>query len=461
MERRQVLLGAAAALFVAVFAGMVVADDESLGVAFLAVVPIVLAALELGERGGVVVGSIAVGVVLVAAVLGHPAMGPAAVAVRGFVFLAVGVVAGHFSDRMRAAQEREERLLRSGLKLSAAGSREHLAGEVIEEVLAMPGVHASEVTVEGVTFACGRTVRGHRFAAPMLAHGVEIGRLEAFHNAPLSPEDRAALQLLARQTALTAENLRLLGLDRERAALEVRLREVGQDLLESRSGAGLLLQAQEDERRRLADKLHEDLAQILAAVLMGMRMLERQSPDGRAATMQQLQEQVSQVLSDVREVARELRPAVLDQLGLRAAVEALARTAREAGADVSLDVVSVPEHLPEGLETTVYRLLDDAIEATSGDRVQVTLEAVPEALGIRIAMHSPSPEMRLALRTRAESAGGTAETTAPDADGMQLVRVTLPVAPRTDARLQGSTTAAPTTAPRRRSSSASPARASG
>jgi two-component system sensor histidine kinase UhpB len=296
------------------------------------------------------------------------------------------------------------------------------------EVLAMPGVHASEVAVEGVTFACGHTVRGLRSAVPMLAHGAEIGRIAAFHNAPMPPEDRAALELLARQTALTAENLRLLGLDRERAALELRLREVGHELLESRSGAGLLMRAEEDDRRRLADKLHEDLAQALAAVLLGMRMLERQSPNGHSATLKQLHEQVAQVLGDVREVARELRPVVLDQLGLRAAVEALVRTAREAGADVSLQLETVPEHLPEQVETTVYRLVDDAIDAASGDHVEVAIEPAPDALGMRIAMHGPSPEALLALRTRAESAGGTAAATGPDLDGLQQVRVTLPVA---------------------------------
>jgi two-component system, NarL family, sensor histidine kinase UhpB len=263
---------------------------------------------------------------------------------------------------------------------------------------------------------------------PMLAHDVEIGRIEAFHTAPLPPEDRAALELLARQTALTAENLRLLGLDRERAALEVRLREVGDELLEIRSGAGLLMRAQEDDRRRLADKLHEDLAQVLAAVLMGMRMLERQSPDGRSASLQQLHEQVTRVLADVRDVARELRPAVLDQLGLRAAVEARTRAAREAGADVTLPLETVPEHLPERVETTVYRLVDDAIDAASGDHLEVAIEPAPDALGMRIAMRGPSPEALLTLRTRAESAGGTAETSAPDGDGMRLVRVTLPVA---------------------------------
>jgi signal transduction histidine kinase len=426
-ERRPLVLSSAAVLFVVVFASLLLADDATLGLAFLAVVPIVFVALELGERRGIVVASLALAVVLVAAVLGHPETDLVAVVVGGFVFLSVGVVAGHFSDRMRATHLREEHLLRSGLLLSAANSPERLGQEVASEAVSMPGVHATEVTIEGVSFACGRTVRGIRSAAPMLAHGVELGRIEVFHNSPLSSEDLSALELLARQSALTAENLRLLGLDRERAALEVRLRDVRQELLDSRSGAGLLLQTEEDEKRRLADKLHEDLAQVLAAVLLGIRMLERRSPDGSSAHLQQLHGQVSEVLADVRQVARELRPVVLDQLGLRAAIEALADGAQERGADVSLDVGSVPRDLPEHVETAVFRLVEYALGSTDGGRLRASIEEAQDALQIGIAMEEPAPAVLLALRTRAESLGGTTQVVPPDGRAMTLLRVTLPL----------------------------------
>ena len=258
----------------------------------------------------------------------------------------------------------------------------------------------------------------------MLAHGVEVGRIEAFHDAPLSSEDRAALELLARQSALTAENLRLLGLDRERAALEVRLREVRRELLESRSGAGLLLQTEEDEKRRLAGKLHEDLAQVLAAVLLG-------HPDARAADRRTAARRISsscttrsrEVLAEVREVARELRPVVLDQLGLRAAVEALGLAAQERGADVSLDVGSVPRELPEDVETAVFRLVEHALDSTDGGRLRASIEEAGGALRIGIAMEQPAPAVLLALRTRAESLGGATQVVPPDGRGMTLLRV--------------------------------------
>jgi hypothetical protein len=239
-ERRPLLLGGAAVLFVTVFAAVVLANDATFGLGFLAVVPIVLVALELGQRGGIAVASIALAVVVVTAALGHPGMDSLAVVVGGVLFLSVGGVAGHFSDRMRATQLRGERLLRSGLRLSAVNTPEHLRQTAVSEALSMPGVHAAEVTVEGVSLRDGDPGHRLRSSAEMRAHGVELGRIEAFHDASFSSVDRAALELLARQSALTAENLRLLGLDRERAALEVRLREVRRELLESRSGAGLV-----------------------------------------------------------------------------------------------------------------------------------------------------------------------------------------------------------------------------
>ena len=60
-ERRPLLLSSAAVLFVAVFAFVVLVDDAALGLGFLAVVPIVLVALELGERGGIAAALLAVG----------------------------------------------------------------------------------------------------------------------------------------------------------------------------------------------------------------------------------------------------------------------------------------------------------------------------------------------------------------------------------------------------------------
>ena len=83
---------------------------------------------------------------------------------------------------------------------------------------------------------------------------------------------------------------------------------VRDDLLEQRSGLGRLLDAQEDERRRVAETLHEDLAQVLAAVLLGLRILRREAPGSSGVSLDDLHAQVVGVLADVREVARGLLP---------------------------------------------------------------------------------------------------------------------------------------------------------
>ena len=426
-ERRPLVLGGAAVLFIAVFASMVLANDATLGIGFLAVVPIVLVALELGERGGIAATLLVIGAMLCAALLERPELDTLGVLIRALVFLAVGGAAGHFSDRMRAAHAREERLLRSGLRLSAASTPGRLGEEVACEVLATPGVYAAEVLSDGMSHSIGVPIGGSRTRLPMRAHGAEVGRIEAVHRNALPPEDRAGLELLASQAALSAENLRLLGLDGERAALETRLRDVRRELLDSRSGAGVLLQAEEDGKRRLAGKLHEDLAQVLAAVLLGMRMLERQSQNGRSAALQELHDQVAQVLSEVRDVARELRPVVLDQLGLRAAVEALAVAAQERGADVSLDVVAVPRQLPEHVETAVFRLMEYALDSTDGGRLAASIEEARDGLRIGIAMRRPAPAVLLALRTRAESLGGVTEVLPADGEAMTRLSLTVPL----------------------------------
>src|ERR687898_107040 len=192
-ERRPLILSGAAGLFAAVFAAIVIADDAALGLGFLAVVPIVLVALELGERGGIAAALLAVGALVCAVVFDRPDLDALAVAVRSFVFLAVGATAGHFSDRMRATQAREERLLRSGLRLSAASTRERLGEDVACEVIATPAVYAAQVLVDGGSHGIGGPRGRLRTRLPLRAHGVDVGRIEAVHRKTLAPEDRAAL----------------------------------------------------------------------------------------------------------------------------------------------------------------------------------------------------------------------------------------------------------------------------
>ena len=180
-------------------------------------------------------------------------------------------------------------------------------------------------------------------------------------------EDLSALQLLALQAGLAADNQRLLAQEREAATVEMELLRVRDDLLEQRSGLGRLLDAQEDERRRVAETLHEDLAQVLAAVLLGLRILGRTAPESSGVSLDDLHAQVVGVLADVREVARSLLPTSLAQLGLVPALEALADDLRDRHhGGLEIDADGVPDPLPDPLRTGVYRLVEQAMTAHVG-----------------------------------------------------------------------------------------------
>ncbi len=426
-ERRPVVIAAALVLLAAVLAAVVAVHDATSGLAFLAVVPIVLVALECGQRAGLALALVALGAVVVAAAYGRPELSAVAIATRTFAYLAAGLAAGRFSDRMRAAYASEERLLRSGLRLSEAGRRERLAEIALSEAIGTPGVLGATVGIDGVTQGCAGVERGTRTVIPMVAHGVHVGTIEVFHDGAPAAEELAAFKLLARQTAIVAEGLRLLDLDGERAALESRLQEVRRELLDSRSGASLLLRAEEEGKRKAAEKLHEDLAQVLSAVLLGMRMLERSSSADGSQPLKELHEQVSRVLADVREVARELRPVVLDQLGLETALEALVRAAELRGVRVRLEVDPLPPELDGEVETAVYRLVEDAITLTTQGPIAIKVDAGDGAVIVSIVVEAPPSETVLALRTRAESVGGTVAGAGAAAEGATVLRATIPI----------------------------------
>jgi signal transduction histidine kinase len=169
-----------------------------------------------------------------------------------------------------------------------------------------------------------------------------------------------------RSRRFTAEELRLMGLvaDRvapavERARLLEKLRAAG-DL--QKTLARRLLTAQEEERRHLAVELHDELGPVLTAVKINLQSLERMS--GGAPAPAHLQEAIASVdhaMQDVRDLALDLRPSVLDDLGLTAALRwYVDRFARGLRADVRVSVDPVPPLEPE-LQTAFFRVAQEAL----------------------------------------------------------------------------------------------------
>lgn len=92
---------------------------------------------------------------------------------------------------------------------------------------------------------------------------------------------------------------------------------------ERATGNARALAAQEAERHRIAQELHDEVGQHLTVVLLGLKQLEQEAPPELAAELALLRESTREGLDDVRRVARQLRPGVLDDLGLTSALAAL------------------------------------------------------------------------------------------------------------------------------------------
>ncbi len=119
-----------------------------------------------------------------------------------------------------------------------------------------------------------------------------------------------------------------------------------------------VLSAQEEERGRISRDLHDQIGQSLTALLLGLdRNLEAPDPDDLA----KLKEIAAITLADVRRIALDLRPSVLDELGLEAA---LRRYARDTHERYQIDVrvlVTLPRRLGHQEETVLYRVAQEAL----------------------------------------------------------------------------------------------------
>jgi signal transduction histidine kinase len=120
---------------------------------------------------------------------------------------------------------------------------------------------------------------------------------------------------------------------------------------------------QELERQRLARELHDETGQALTSILLGLKAVEEaRAPDEMRSAARALRELVVATLQDVRRLAVELRPKALDDFGLVAALERLGNSFSEAtGIVVQLEASLGDERLPADVETTLYRIVQEAL----------------------------------------------------------------------------------------------------
>jgi two-component system sensor histidine kinase UhpB len=131
---------------------------------------------------------------------------------------------------------------------------------------------------------------------------------------------------------------------------------------ERRRSGQLAMRAQEEERRRLARDLHDEVNQALAAILLRLEALAQDTPPERAPELAELKRLVNQAMEELLTLARQLRPSALDDHGLVPAVEAqLKRFSARTGIEVRLSTEGDPNELPEVMQTAIYRVAQEAL----------------------------------------------------------------------------------------------------
>jgi two-component system sensor histidine kinase UhpB len=131
---------------------------------------------------------------------------------------------------------------------------------------------------------------------------------------------------------------------------------------ERRRSGQLAMRAQEEERRRLARDLHDEVNQALTAILLRLEALAQETPPERAPELIELKRLVNQAMDELLNLARQLRPSALDDHGLVAALETqLKRFSARTGVEARLDTGGDPDEVAEVVQTAIYRVAQEAL----------------------------------------------------------------------------------------------------
>jgi PAS domain S-box-containing protein len=295
----------------------------------------------------------------------------------------------------------------------------------------------------------------------------------------LSSANRAILRPLLKRTAEAGTKIQVMlhAADRSQVPAQLSIRPMAKngftqktigmvvtDLTEARRNEEMLralsqrlVQAQEAERGRVALELHDNITQLLCAIVvrsqaLADRISTSDGPSKRDAT--NLREMLGKATEEVERISRDLRPSVLDQLGLVAALrETTTAFANRTGVSLELALVRLTSRLSPDTELTLYRILQEAlrnVEAHSAAR-HVTVRLSKERDYIQLTVHDDGigfktaqrPSLRrrngrlglLGMRERAAYVGGTVQIKSARRAGTE-VEVRIPVAPSvTPARL--------------------------
>jgi signal transduction histidine kinase len=202
---------------------------------------------------------------------------------------------------------------------------------------------------------------------------------------------------------------------------EAKKRETAED--ELRRFTRQLLASRDTEQRRVARELHENAAQLLAALAMSLSVLHEEkdalSPRGADAVLRSTS-LTQNVLQEVRKLSHVLHPPTLDEMGLAAALRwYVEQFAESSGIKAALDVPKTVGRLPRNLEIAAFRIVEESLKnvlrhsrsssvavGMTRSRGELLLEVQDEGIGMPAQRDTPGLGI-VGMRERATELGGS------------------------------------------------------
>ncbi len=205
---------------------------------------------------------------------------------------------------------------------------------------------------------------------------------------PLSAGDERILETLARQAEIALNNVLLV------EALQTQLAEIRASRERLAEAQRRLLRSREEERARLARELHDGPIQVLVGLKLELGFLldavggQRSS---MAPTLEEIRAEVQALLAELRQVCAELRPPMLDTLGLGAAVQAMAEDwSAQHGVPVELELGSDGKFgsLKDAVAINLYRIAQEALSNVGRHAAaqRVTIRLIREGGGLVLSI---------------------------------------------------------------------------
>src|SRR5262245_31575912 len=153
---------------------------------------------------------------------------------------------------------------------------------------------------------------------------------------------------------------------------------------ERRRSGEMVLQAQEEERKRIARDLHDEVNQALTALLLRIEAVAQDAPPELRAELAEIKRIANQAMGELLDLARQLRPTALDDHGLVAALRTHVREQGHSGAAVQFFADPTLADLPADVQVVIYRVAQEALvnaaRHSGANRIEVNLERQGDAV---------------------------------------------------------------------------------